>query len=69
MKIRPAVIVVKDAKVLNLAAAGSELVGLIPLEAMLMAADYYIEKENLFILDENKPSIETPIMQLEQTTN
>lgn len=45
---------VKDAKVLNLAAAGSELVGLIPLEAMLMAADYYIEKENLFILDEKQ---------------
>jgi glutamate formiminotransferase / formiminotetrahydrofolate cyclodeaminase len=43
---------VKDAKELNLAAAGSELVGLIPLEAMLMAADYYIQKENLFILDE-----------------
>lgn len=43
---------VKDAKELNLAAAGSELVGLIPLEAMLMAADYYIKKENLFIIDE-----------------
>lgn len=45
---------VKDAKDLNLAAAGSELVGLIPLEAMLMAAEYYIEKENLFILDEKQ---------------
>jgi glutamate formiminotransferase / formiminotetrahydrofolate cyclodeaminase len=45
---------VKDAKELNLAAAGSELVGLIPLEAMLMAADYYIKKENLFILDEKQ---------------
>lgn len=45
---------VKDAKELNLAAAGSELVGLIPLEAMLMAADYYINKENLFILDEKQ---------------
>lgn len=42
----------KDARELNLAACGSELVGLIPLEAMLMAADYYIEKENLFIIDE-----------------
>ncbi len=45
---------VKDAKELNLAAAGSELVGLIPLEAMLMAAEYYIQKENLFIIDEKQ---------------
>ncbi len=45
---------VKDAKELNLAACGSELVGLIPLEAMLMAADYYMKKENLFILDEKQ---------------
>ncbi len=44
----------KEAKDLNIAVAGSELVGLIPLEAMLMAADYYIEKENLFILDEDQ---------------
>jgi glutamate formiminotransferase/formiminotetrahydrofolate cyclodeaminase len=43
---------VKDAKELDLAVCGSELVGLIPLEAMLMAADYYMKKENLFILDE-----------------
>lgn len=43
---------VKDAKELNLAVCGSELVGLIPLEAMLIAADYYIKKENLFIIDE-----------------
>ncbi|MBV6478039.1 MAG: hypothetical protein HGGPFJEG_00786 [Ignavibacteria bacterium] len=43
-----------DAKKLNLAVCGSELVGLIPLEAMLMAADYYIQKENLFILDERQ---------------
>lgn len=44
----------KEAKALNIGVAGSELVGLIPLEAMLMAADYYIEKENLFILDEDQ---------------
>lgn len=37
---------------MKLAVCGSELVGLIPLEAMLMAAEYYIQKENLFILDE-----------------
>jgi len=45
---------VKDAREMNLAAAGSELVGLIPLEAMLMAAEYYIKKENLFIVDEKQ---------------
>ena len=45
---------VKDAKGMNLAVAGSELVGLIPLEAMLMAAEYYIKKENLFIVDEKQ---------------
>ncbi|MFW6276642.1 MAG: glutamate formimidoyltransferase, partial [Bacteroidota bacterium] len=44
----------RDAEALNLATAGSELVGLIPLEAMIMAADYYIEKENLFIIDEDQ---------------
>jgi glutamate formiminotransferase / formiminotetrahydrofolate cyclodeaminase len=44
----------KDARDLNLAIAGSELVGLIPLEAMLMAAEYYIERENLFIIDEDQ---------------
>ncbi|KYQ90707.1 formimidoyltransferase-cyclodeaminase [Tieghemostelium lacteum] len=42
----------KDARELNLAVAGSEIVGLVPLEALLMAADYYIKKESLFIIDE-----------------
>lgn len=42
----------KEAREMNLAVCGSELVGLIPLEAMLSAAEYYIKKENLFILDE-----------------
>ena len=45
---------VKDAKEMSVAVCGSELVGLIPLEAMLMAAEYYIEKENLFILNEKQ---------------
>lgn len=44
----------KDARELKLAACGSELVGLIPLEAMLMAAEYYIKKENLFIIEESQ---------------
>ena len=43
-----------DAIEMNVGVCGSELVGLIPLEAMLMAADYYIEKENLFIIDERQ---------------
>jgi glutamate formiminotransferase/formiminotetrahydrofolate cyclodeaminase len=45
---------VERARELNLAVAGSELVGLIPLEAMLLAAEHYIRKENLFILDERQ---------------
>lgn len=44
----------KDAREMNLAVCGSELVGLIPLDAMLSAAEYYIKKENLFILDEKQ---------------
>jgi glutamate formiminotransferase/formiminotetrahydrofolate cyclodeaminase len=44
----------KDADELNIALAGSEVVGLVPLEAMLQAAEYYIEKENLFIIDEHQ---------------
>ena len=43
-----------EAKLLNVAIAGSELVGLIPLEAILMAADYYIKKENIMIVDERQ---------------
>lgn len=44
----------KDAAELGVGVAGSEVVGLVPLEAILMAADYYMEKENLFILDERQ---------------
>jgi glutamate formiminotransferase/formiminotetrahydrofolate cyclodeaminase len=44
----------EEARALNLAVAGSELVGLIPLRAMLMAAEHYIAKEDLFILDERQ---------------
>src|SRR5206468_3432164 len=45
---------VKDSKKIHVAVCGSELVGLIPLEAMLLAAKHYIKKENLFILDERQ---------------
>ena len=44
----------KDASELNLPVTGSEIVGLVPLRAMLEAADYYIKKENLFILHEDQ---------------
>ncbi len=44
----------EEAAALNVAVTGSEIVGVVPLEALLMAADYYIEKENLFILDEDQ---------------
>lgn len=44
----------KDAKELKVGVCGSQIVGLVPLEAMLMAADHYIEKENLFILSEDQ---------------
>jgi glutamate formiminotransferase / formiminotetrahydrofolate cyclodeaminase len=43
-----------EAKKLHVGVAGSEIVGLIPLEAILMAADYYINKENLFILEDDQ---------------
>ena len=33
---------------------GSELVGLVPLSALTTAADFYIKKENLFILEEEQ---------------
>jgi glutamate formiminotransferase/formiminotetrahydrofolate cyclodeaminase len=42
------------ARELKLAVAGSELVGLIPLRALLMAAEFYIEREGLFIVDERQ---------------
>ncbi|XP_040213541.1 formimidoyltransferase-cyclodeaminase isoform X2 [Rana temporaria] len=42
----------KDAKELGLPIFGSQLVGLIPLQALLMSAEYYIKEENLFLLEE-----------------
>ncbi|XP_062616519.1 formimidoyltransferase-cyclodeaminase-like isoform X2 [Saccostrea cucullata] len=44
----------KDAKDLDLAVCGSQIVGLIPLKAILQAAEYYMKKENLFILEEDQ---------------
>ena len=42
----------KDARELNVATCGSQIVGLIPLDSLLMAADYFMRKERLVILEE-----------------
>ncbi len=44
----------KEAAALSVGLAGSEIVGVVPLASILMAADYYIEKENLLIIDEDQ---------------
>ena len=44
----------RDAEALGVAVAGSEVVGLVPLEAILQAADHFIEKEGLLVLDERQ---------------
>ncbi|ESP01789.1 hypothetical protein LOTGIDRAFT_139083 [Lottia gigantea] len=44
----------KDAEELNLATVGSQIVGLVPLQAMLVTAQYFIDKEKLFILEEDQ---------------
>ena len=44
----------KDANEMQIATCGSEIVGLIPLESILMAADHYIEKEKLLVLEESQ---------------
>lgn len=43
-----------EAESLTIGTCGSQIVGLVPLKPLLMAADYFIEKENLFILDEDQ---------------
>lgn len=43
-----------EAAKLKIAVAGSQIVGVVPLRAILQAAEYYIEKEGLFILDEDQ---------------
>ncbi|KAF7653507.1 hypothetical protein LDENG_00081920 [Lucifuga dentata] len=42
----------RDAEELNLPVVGSQVVGLIPLKAMLDCADFYISRDRLFILEE-----------------
>ncbi|KAH9414408.1 hypothetical protein DERP_014429 [Dermatophagoides pteronyssinus] len=46
--------VCKESLKLKLPVTGSEIVGLIPLKALLDAAEYYIEKESLFVLEEDQ---------------
>jgi glutamate formiminotransferase/formiminotetrahydrofolate cyclodeaminase len=43
-----------DCREMGLAVVGSELVGLIPLECILDVAEYYIQKEGLFIVEEKQ---------------
>lgn len=45
---------VNKADELNLAVVGSQIVGLVPLKALLNVADYYMKKEKLFILEEDQ---------------
>ena len=44
----------KDATEIKVALCGSQIVGLLPLESILNAAEYYIKKEGLLILEENQ---------------
>lgn len=44
----------KDAQELNIAIVGSQIVGLVPQKALMDAAEYYMDKEHLFILEEDQ---------------
>ena len=44
----------KDAKELNLPVIGSEIVGLVPLQELLQAAEHFVKKENLFVFEEEQ---------------
>lgn len=46
--------VLKEATKLKLPVTGSEVVGLLPLQAMLDVANYYIQRESLFVLEEDQ---------------
>lgn len=45
---------VEEARDLKLAVAGSQIVGLVPRDALLRAADFYVEKEDLFLVEERQ---------------
>lgn len=44
----------QEAALLKVGVIGSEIVGVVPLDAILAAAEYYIERENLFVLEEDQ---------------
>eukprot|EP01106_Pelomyxa_sp_JSP_P016712 TRINITY_DN6376_c0_g2_i1.p1 TRINITY_DN6376_c0_g2~~TRINITY_DN6376_c0_g2_i1.p1 ORF type:complete len:544 (-),score=159.96 TRINITY_DN6376_c0_g2_i1:68-1699(-) len=44
----------KDAAEIGVAVVGSEIVGLVPLDCLMKAADYYAKKENLLLLEEDQ---------------
>lgn len=46
--------VCKGAKDLKLAVTGSQIVGVVPLKAILQVAEFYIHKESLFVLEEDQ---------------
>lgn len=45
---------IKKAEEMNLATVGSQIVGIVPLKALMDAADYYMKRDNLFILEEDQ---------------
>ncbi|CAF0742867.1 unnamed protein product [Adineta steineri] len=45
---------VEEAEILYIGICGSQIIGLIPLRPLLLAAEYFIQQENLFILDEDQ---------------
>ncbi|XP_049786882.1 formimidoyltransferase-cyclodeaminase-like [Schistocerca cancellata] len=46
--------VCKEAAALRVSVVGSELLGVVPLKAILQVAEYYIDKEDLFVLTEDQ---------------
>lgn len=44
----------REAALLHVGVAGSEIVGLVPLQTLLAAADYYIDREGLFLYEEDQ---------------
>lgn len=39
---------------MNLAVCGSQIVGLVPLQSILDAANYYVKRDSLFLLEEDQ---------------
>jgi glutamate formiminotransferase/formiminotetrahydrofolate cyclodeaminase len=45
---------VEEARALRVGVAGSEVVGLVPREALMQAAEHYVAREDLFVFDERQ---------------